>query len=105
MADAAKKPPSLAQLADAVKAIRRDGMAIADFLDQDAALRRRLIDFAFSDDVPPNVSLQAQREAREEIRRLREQQEHNGGSDNATPDEVNALLDRLNEARARKQGA
>lgn len=107
MADAAKKPAlSLTQIVDAQRATKRDAAATDDLLAQEAQLYRRLVEFAFSDLIPPAVSLGAQKEALDRIAMVRSQAQHNADRE-ATPEEAaeaEAIAARIAERAKKKRG-
>jgi hypothetical protein len=88
MADAAKPALTLAQIAANAADIRRMGSAADELIAKEAELYRRLLSFAFSDDVPPAVSLAAQRDALDRVNALKAIREMNGDTRDATPEEA-----------------
>lgn len=103
MADAAKKPAlTLAQIADNQRQIGSLGNAGADLVAQEARLYARLLEFAFSDAIPPAVSLAAQRDALDRVRFEKESARLNA-SDEPSSEDVDALVDRYVAARDKQK--
>lgn len=107
MADAAKKPAlTLAQIAEGQRQISDFANAPGDLLAHEQRLYARLLDFAFSDLIPPATSLAAQVKAIERIDALK----HARSADTereATPEEAaeaEEIAARIAERAKKKRG-
>src|SRR5688572_10606458 len=86
MADAAKKPTlTPAQFVDNT---RRFGSAGDVLLAKERQLYERLLSFAFSDELPPAVSLAAQKDALDRVKSLRAESDADDDARTVTPEEA-----------------